>query len=116
MRKAFSVAILGATFMALASVPAQALEIGPVQVIVQPRVVVAPEAPRRVVVIEKERHRHHRPVVEKRIVVVDRHGHHVVRREVVRVVDRDHHRDRDRWRHSYPGYERGHEEVVIVRR
>lgn len=118
MLKTFSVAILGAGFMALAILPAQALDLGPVQVIVQPRVVLVPDSPppRRVVVVEREEHHyHHRPVVEKRVII---HKHHHKRdrhREVVIVRERDRDHD-DRWRHPYGGMEREDREVVVIRR
>lgn len=115
MRKAFSMAILAATFMALTTLPAQALELGPVQVILQPQVVVVPESrPRpRVVVVERE---HVRPtVIEKRVIVVHKHGHkwdhRDHRRGHARGRDRDH-RDRDHDRYAHSPYR----EVVVIRR
>lgn len=113
MRRAFGMALLGAGFVALFTLPAQALEIGPVQVIVQPRVVLVPDAPPRprVVVVEEPECR---PVVERRVIVVRKHGHHwkerEYRREYFQGRDRDDCDDDDR-------YERvGHREVVVIRR
>lgn len=118
MRTSFSMALVAASFMALTALPAQALEMGPVQVILQPRVVVFPESrPRpRVVVVEEE---HCPTVIEKRVVVVHKKG--------PRWEHRDHARKHGR-RHDIDRYERdwdrdhdyddrvAHREVVVIRR
>lgn len=115
MLKVYSVAILGATLMAFATLPAQALELGPVQVIVQPRVVVVPERQvrPRVVVVERERAR---PVViEKRVVVVRQNGHKWDHRDHRRGHARGH--DRDRWDRDGDRYERvANRDVIVIRR
>lgn len=108
MRRASGIAVLGAGLLALFTLPAQALELGPVQVILQPRVVVAPERPRpRVVVVEEPACR---PIVERRVVVVRRHGHHWRERELRRAYAHAHDRD------AFDPYEREPERVVIIRR
>lgn len=111
MLKALSVATLGASLVAFASLPAQALEVG---VVIKPQIVLETERPHeRVVVVERERHHYH-PVDERRVVVVEKHKHWKHRdrhREVVHVIE---HRD-DTWRHPYGGMER-EREIVVVRR
>jgi len=120
MLKAFSTALLGAGFVALMTVPAHAFEVGPVQVILQPRVIVAPEPHRtRVVVVEEPQCE---PVVERRVIVIRKHGRHWGEREYYQGRDRDDcDRDdwkRDRWdRDDDPRFERTvQREVVVIRR
>lgn len=115
MFKAFSTALLGAGFVALMTVPAHAFEVGPVRVILQPRVIVAPEPPRpRVVVVQEPQCE---PVVERRVIVVRKHGHHWGEREYFQGRDRDDWKQ-DRWdRDRDPRFERtAQREVIVIRR